>query len=262
VTCLFASHYFKLGNPTIYGDTKVNQKGIGTGIIAGVMLVIIVGVFGYYFLVVNPRARSNGVTSPSGFTQTNQYSQGGYTYTSYSGSGTTQDALSTFKTQMQSQGWIYKAGGGILGGYSGDLYEKGDQMAVVSTTQASAGQVVVMVVTGTKSGGEEPTYPPQTRGTISSAQVSPSTVEEGNSTTAYVGVNNTGDTDTTFQVKMTSSSGTVSKQMYLSKGQSSTLMFDLTPSRSDSSISFSLYADGSFSTRGHPRYRFCMLILR
>ena len=222
----------------------MDQKGIGTSIIVSAIFVIIAVVFGSYFLVVYPRTKSNGITTPSEFTQTNQYSQGGYTYTSYSGNGTTQDALNTFKTQMQSQGWIYEAGGGTLGGYSGDLYEKGDQMAVVSATQASAGQVGVMVVTGTKSGGEEPTYQPQTSGTISSAQVSPSTVEEGDSTTAYVGVNNTGDTDTTFQVEMTSSLGTVSKQMYLSKSQSSTLTLDLTPSRSDSSISFSLYADG------------------
>jgi len=225
----------------------LDQKGIGTGIIAGIILSIIAGVFGCYFLVVNSSAKSNSIASPTGFTQTNQYSDGGYMYTSYSGSGTTQDALSTFKTQMQSQGWIYEAGGGTLGGYSGDLYEKGDQTAVVSASQAGAGQVVVLVVTGTKAtggGGEEPAPQPQTSGTISSAQVSPSTVEEGGSTTAYVGVNNTGNTDTTFQVEMTSSSGTVSKQTYLSQSQSSTLTFDLTPSRSDSSISFTLYADG------------------
>ena len=74
----------------------MNQKGIGMGAIIGVIFVIIAGVFGYYFLVVNPRAKSNGITPPSEFTQTNQYSQGGYTYTSYSGNGTIQYALNTF----------------------------------------------------------------------------------------------------------------------------------------------------------------------
>ncbi len=74
----------------------MNQKGIGTGAIIGVIFVIIAGVFGYYLLVVNPRAKSNGITPPSEFTQTNQYSQGGHTYTSYSGNGTIQYTLNTF----------------------------------------------------------------------------------------------------------------------------------------------------------------------
>ena len=79
---------------------------------------------------------------------------------------------------------------------------------------------------------------------MSDVQLSASTVEEGDSITASVAVSNTGSTDATLRVEVVFSGGTVSKEVYLPKGQSGLLTFDITPRRDDSTLRFSLYTDG------------------
>ena len=92
-----------------------------------------------------------GISAPPGFTQTGQSTHGGYTYTSYTGTSAVQDALNTFKTQMQGEGWVHKTERWSVDEYIGDLYEKGEWGAVVSAAQAGEGQVTVTVIIGAKS---------------------------------------------------------------------------------------------------------------
>lgn len=89
-------------------------------------------------------------------------------------------------------------------------------------------------------------YYPKTSGVITNAQLSSSTVQEGEIPIISVTVNNTGNKDATFQVDLISSSGTTSKQKTISAGESGTLILNLTPSRNDTSVTLKLYADGTF----------------
>lgn len=114
-------------------------------VIIGVLLVA--GLIAWYYMGQGP-----GISTPPGFTQSNQYTENNYTYTLYTGFSTVQAAMNAFKIEMQSSGWIYKTGGGVVGEHIGDLYEKGDLGALVSATPVGEGQVKVTVITGSKSG--------------------------------------------------------------------------------------------------------------
>lgn len=114
-------------------------------VIIGAFLVA--GLIAWYYMGQGP-----GISTPPGFTQSNQYTENNYTYTLYTGFSTVQESMNAFKIEMQSSGWIYKTGGGVVGKHIGDLYEKGDWGALVSATPVGEGQVEVTVITGAKSG--------------------------------------------------------------------------------------------------------------
>lgn len=82
---------------------------------------------------------------------------------------------------------------------------------------------------------------PQISGAITNVQV-PSSVDENQATTASVTVNNTGNADATFQVKLTYSASTISKEVQVPKGDSRVLTFNLTPKRDDSNVAVLLYS--------------------
>jgi len=82
---------------------------------------------------------------------------------------------------------------------------------------------------------------PQISGAITNVQV-PSSVDENQATTASVTVNNTGNTNATFQVKLAYSAGTISREVQVPKDDSRVVMFDLTPRRGDSNVAVSLYS--------------------
>ena len=92
---------------------------------------------------------------PAGFAQISQVVENDYTITTYSGSGTAQDALSAFRASMESEGWTYKTSGSF-GGYTGDIYERGDDRAVVHSAEAGTDQVTVVVVSGPKAPESQP----------------------------------------------------------------------------------------------------------
>lgn len=127
--------------------TKIQMK---KWLITVSTIITLVAITAAYFVLKSGGASS--VSPPLGFTQTGQYTQGGYTYTSYLGTSAIQDALNAFRTQMEGAGWTYKAEVGSVGQYSGNLYERGGDVAVVSATQAGANQVVVVVVIGVNAG--------------------------------------------------------------------------------------------------------------
>lgn len=101
---------------------------VKTAIVALVVEGIVVAGAGAYFVVSGPSATS---LPPSGFSQTNQTTSSGNTITTYSGSSTVDAAYSTFRTSIEAQGWTYKEASGAFGGYTGNIYEKGDDVLVV-----------------------------------------------------------------------------------------------------------------------------------
>jgi len=110
-----------------------------------IVCVIAAGVGGYFLLPLGAGPSSSG---PSGFNVASQTTQSGNTVTTYSGTGTTQSAYSSFRTWMEGQGWNYMADNGALGGYTGHIYEKEGEVAVVQATSAQASQVTVVLVQG------------------------------------------------------------------------------------------------------------------
>jgi hypothetical protein len=77
---------------------------------------------------------------------------------------------------------------------------------------------------------------PRVDGAIVDVQA-PSSVDEGQTATVSVTIKNTGNVDATFQTRV----GELSKETFLAEGDSQTLTFDLTPTRSHNNISVSLY---------------------
>lgn len=120
--------------------------------IVGIIIACIVAAgLGVYFLLESGAGPS--VSAPSGFTMTGQTTEDGYTVTTYSGQGTTQDALDAFRTWMEGQGWQYTMDNGFLEGYTGNLYDKGNEMAVIQATSPQTGQITVVVISGLKPSG-------------------------------------------------------------------------------------------------------------
>jgi hypothetical protein len=117
-----------------------------------VACAVIAGAAGYLLL----KPAKPGVSAPAGFSQTGQTTEDGLTITTYSGTGTVQDALGKFKTWMQGQGWEYRLENGAIREYRGHLYEKGEMVAVVQAT-SQAGKVEVVVVSAKK----RPKPPPE-----------------------------------------------------------------------------------------------------
>lgn len=113
--------------------------------IAGIVIacVVLAGAGVYWLLKGGP---SPSASAPAGFTETNQTTQDDSTITTYSGAGTTQAADNAFRTWMEGQGWQHKMDKALFGGYTGHLYEKENEMAVVQATSPQAGQVTVVVV--------------------------------------------------------------------------------------------------------------------
>jgi hypothetical protein len=116
----------------------------------GVIVVLVAAGAGVYFLL----GTGASVSPPTGFTLASQTTQGSNTVKTYTATGTTQDAYSTFKTWMQGQGWQYMEASGAYGGYTGNIYESGNDVAVVQATSAQTGQVTVVVITGSRQAGE------------------------------------------------------------------------------------------------------------
>lgn len=83
-----------------------------------------------------------------------------------------------------------------------------------------------------------------TDGEITNVQV-PSDIEEGQTATISVTVQNTGNKNATFEVRLGTSSDTYSEQIYLTAGSSETVSFDLTLGRGQHYIPLSLYSDST-----------------
>ena len=144
---------------------KGKQNGIATAAIAVVVIAVIASVgVGAYLLLRKPPTEEEkppiaptkpiaptgpgGIVVPGGFTQTGQTTVMGYTVTIYAGSGTAAGANISFRTAFEGAGWAFK-GEGSFGGYTGTLFEKGNEMAIISAAEVE-GQVIVSVAIGPK----------------------------------------------------------------------------------------------------------------
>jgi|GEM_PF-1967639 len=127
---------------------KRDETAISVIIQILVLLIVVATIGAALYVYVSSVAP--GVSAPTGFTQTSQSTQDGNAVTTYSGTGAAQDARNAFRTWMEGQGWEYKMDNGSFGGYTGQLYEKGNEMAVVQVTSTQAEQVTVIVVSGPK----------------------------------------------------------------------------------------------------------------
>lgn len=141
----------------------MKEKGVTTAVMAAVIVVVlVVAGIGVYFVFKGPGLKGEGepggISVPAGFSKTAEGPEDGYTVTTYTGSGTVEDAASSFKTALQDAGWTYT---GVtenfpISQYIGGVgFEKGNEVAVVVAME-EAGQVTVHVVIGPKPGeGEE-----------------------------------------------------------------------------------------------------------
>ncbi|MEW6592110.1 MAG: hypothetical protein AB1305_00235 [Candidatus Hadarchaeota archaeon] len=120
-------------------------------ILTVVVVCVVVAAAGGYFIF--GRGATSTTWPPSGFSVTGQTTSSGNTITTYSGSGTTTTAYSTFRTALEAQGWAYEEASGSLGGYTGNIYEKGSDVLVVQATSTQSGQVTVAVISGPRSSG-------------------------------------------------------------------------------------------------------------
>ncbi|MEM2878806.1 MAG: exo-alpha-sialidase [Candidatus Hadarchaeales archaeon] len=123
-----------------------------------ILIVIVAGVGA--FMLLKPSATSSA-SAPAGFTMVDQTTQGNNTVTTYSGTGTIQSAYSAFDAWMADNGWLWRMDNGIFGGYTGHLYDRGDETAVVQATLQD-GQVTVFLVKGPRPSGQPPeNMPPE-----------------------------------------------------------------------------------------------------
>jgi len=234
--------------------------------IAGATLLtaaVIIGMLFVYWQISKPRIPSAGYSygyGAAGAIEDAQISGGGQSvFVTVRNTG---DRGATFQVEMSS--WagstvrdVHLPAGGSEelafdaahgGNLTISLYTDGAFLdrKVISTTVVSQPQATVTTPASTNNGDVEPL--PQvvlyTDGKITNVQV-PSSIEEGQTATAYVTVRNTGNKYAAFEVRLEVGSNTYSQQLYLAAGSSGTTSFDLMLGRGQHHISFSLYSDGT-----------------
>jgi hypothetical protein len=83
---------------------------------------------------------------PSGFDELFSEREGDFTVTVYSGSGTVDEAVEGFSSWAEAGGWSATGDYGF-GGYSGYLFEQGDEVMVISVIDAGA-MITVSTIRG------------------------------------------------------------------------------------------------------------------